>query len=187
MIIEVDTALLDAAENLNSNQLIFLSMVLDKNHKNNQDVRRLVSLMQDDEISYLLEQGLVDSIERAGGIQYKPSEKLLDFVKPEVDYFTQFYNEYPIYVDRPDGTKSYLRTNVNKCRNMFNQITNERKIMVDHLIKCLKFEIDKKMRTGKIGYMKTMWRWLVDRTWEESAQEMEDTTNKQKAYGQDII
>ena len=67
MIIELNTKLLDYPDKLNLNQLVFLSMVLDKNQKaNNQDVRKIVSLISDDEISYLIEQGLITSIE---GIQ----------------------------------------------------------------------------------------------------------------------
>lgn len=146
----------------------------------------LVSLMQDDEISNLLEQNLVESIEKPNGIHYLPTEKLLNIVKPEVDYFDQFYEMYPVYVTRPDGTKSYLRTNVNKCRKMFSQIIGNSELQAEHILSCLRFEIDKKMKTGKIGYMKTMWRWLTDHTWEESEQEMLD--NQQiNNYGEDII
>ena len=64
MIIEVDTKLLNAAPNINLNQLIFLSMVLNKNQIPNQDVRKIVSLISDDEISYLISQGLVTLIEK---------------------------------------------------------------------------------------------------------------------------
>ena len=56
MIIEVETKLLEAAPNINLNQLIFLSMVLNKNQIPNQDVRKIVSLISDDEISYLISQ-----------------------------------------------------------------------------------------------------------------------------------
>ena len=60
MIIELDTKLLNLPANINLNQLVFLSMVLDKNQKTyNQDVRKLVSLISDDEISYLINQGLI--------------------------------------------------------------------------------------------------------------------------------
>lgn len=146
----------------------------------------LVSLMQDDEISYLLEQNLIESIARSNGIQYLPTEKLLNIIKPEIDYFDQFYAVYPVYVTRPDGTKSYLRTNINKCRKMYTQIIGNSEIKAEHILQCLKFEIDKKMKSGKIGYMKTMWRWLVDHTWEESEQEMLDNQTTE-GYGEDII
>jgi hypothetical protein len=64
MIIEINTKLLDIPEVTNSNQLLFLSMVLDKNQKSNQDVRKLISLISDDDISYLITAGLVTSMER---------------------------------------------------------------------------------------------------------------------------
>lgn len=89
MIIELDTLLLNAAENINMNQLVFLSMVLDKNQKSyNQDVQKLVSLITDDEISYLIEQGLITSIERRGSTVYEPTEKLSKIITPEKDFST---------------------------------------------------------------------------------------------------
>ena len=64
MIIELNTKLLDSP-GLNANQLIFLSLVLDKNQKTyDQDVRKIVSLVSDKEISNLISQGLITSIER---------------------------------------------------------------------------------------------------------------------------
>lgn len=188
MIIELNTAILDAVENINSNQLIFLSMILDKNQKSYQDVRKLISLISDDEISYLLEQNLITCTKNSDKISYKATEKLLKLVTPSKDYFDTFYDIYPVYVLRPDGSKSYLRINVNKCRNMYKSIVGNSSAYAEHINKCLKFEIDKKISTGKLGYMKNMWKWLVDRTWEESEQEMLDNTkNTQVGYGEEFI
>ena len=38
--------------------------------------------------------------------------------------------------------------------------------MDEHIMKCRKFEVDNKMITGKLGYFKTMWKWLTQREWE---------------------
>lgn len=189
MIIELDTLLLNAAENINMNQLVFLSMVLDKNQKSyNQDVQKLVSLITDDEISYLIEKGLITSIERRGSAVYEPTEKLSKIITPEKDFFDLFYDLYPVYVLRPDGSKSYLRANVNKCRHLYNTYVGKSKAMAEHINNCLKFEIEKKTKSGKIGYMKTMWRWLVDHQWEETEEEMNDMTiQTQDAYGTELI
>ena len=119
MIIEVNTSLLDVDDHLNANQLLFLSMVLSKNQKLNQDARKVVSLISDEEISYLLTQGLVTSIERGNSITYLPTDKLKDAIAPKKDFFDMFYDMYPVYVVRPDGSKAYLRANVNKCRHHF--------------------------------------------------------------------
>lgn len=189
MIIELNTKLLDLPENLTMNQLVFLSMVLDKNQNTkHQDVHRLVSLIDDDEISYLVQQNLITSIERGEFRVYEATERLKSFMTNEKDYFDTFYELYPVYVLRPDGMKSYLRANVNKCRHLFNVTCGRSQAMAEHLIKCLEFEIDKKMKEGKIGYMKTMWRWLVDHQWEESEEEMNDTEEKPvSTYGTDLI
>lgn len=188
MIIELNTKLLDLPVELNMNQLVFLSMILDKNQNTkNQDVHRLVSLISDDEISYLVQQNLITSMERGEFKVYQATERLNSFMKNEKSYFDTFYELYPVYVLRPDGSKSYLRANVNKCRHLFDVTCGHSQAMAEHLIKCLEFEIDKKMKEGKIGYMKTMWRWLVDHQWEESEEEMNDTTKVVSTYGTDLI
>uniref|UniRef100_A0AAU8BAG0 Replisome organizer protein n=1 Tax=Dulem virus 42 TaxID=3145760 RepID=A0AAU8BAG0_9CAUD len=188
MIVEVNTNLLDIPVDINMNQLVFLSMVLDKNQKSNQDVRKLISLISDDEISYLVNQGLITSIERRGSIVYEPTEMLLDSTVPKKEFFDLFYDMYPVYVLRPDGSKSYLRANIHKCRHLYNTYIGKSAAMAQHINDCLRFEIEKKTATGKIGYMKTMWRWLVDHQWEETEEEMKDTVTKtQDAYGTELI
>ena len=49
MIVELNTKLLEK-EDININQLVFLSLVLNKNQKYNQDVRNLISKIDDVEI-----------------------------------------------------------------------------------------------------------------------------------------
>lgn len=190
MIIELNTKLLDYPDKLNLNQLVFLSMVLDKNQKsNNQDVRKIVSLISDDEISYLIEQGLITSIERGNSITYQESEKLTAYIEPDRSYFDQFYDMYPVYVVRPDGEKVYLRTNKNKCRNLYNSYVSKSYTKAKHINKCLVKELEKKTKLGKIGYMKTMWRWLQDHQWEEIEEEMlsEQQEQNTETYGTELI
>lgn len=189
MIIEVNTKLLDVGE-INLNQLIFLSLVLGKNQKSNQDVRKVVSHISDDEISNLVQQQLITSIERSdkGTIEYLPTDKLKEALKPQKDYFDLFYDMYPVYVMRPDGSKSYLRANISKCRHLFNVKVGSSSAMAEHIIKCLDFEISKRLREGKLSYMMTMWNWLSRNQWEVAEEEMQDTEQKNvNAYGTELI
>lgn len=188
MTINLETKLLDLPVKINLNQLVFLSMVLDRNQKRNQDVRKIVSLISDDEISYLTQQGLITSIERGGSIVYEPTEMIAKITTPERDYFDLFYDLYPVYVLRPDGSKSYLRANVNKCRHLYNTYVGRSSAFAEHINDCLKHEIERKTATGKMGYMKTMWRWLVDHQWEETEAELADVVTKtQDAYGTELL
>lgn len=188
MIIEVNTRLFNVDPKLNANQLLFLSMVLDKNQPKYQDVQPIVSLISDDEVSYLVNQGLITSIERGNSITYLPTDKLKEGITPKKDYFDLFYDMYPVYVLRPDGSKSYLRANVNKCRHLFNLKVGSSSAMAEHIIACLDFEISKKMREGKLSYMMTMWNWLSRNQWEVSEEEMRDTETKTvNSYGTELI
>ena len=187
MIIEVNTRLLDEFPELNSNQLLFLSMVLDKNQPKYQDVCKVISLISDDEISYLVEQGLILSIEREDAKTYQPTDKLQRSIAPSKDYFDLFFDMYPVYVMRKDGTKCYLRANVNKCRHFFNTKCGKSTAMAEHIIRCLDYEISKRMREGSLSYMMTMWNWLTRSQWEAIEDEMNDTSNTQSTYGTELM
>lgn len=188
MIIEVNTKLLDEFPELNSNQLLFLSIVLDKNQPKYQNVHKIVSLISDDEIQYLISQQLIDSIERDDSITYQPTDKLKTAIAPSKDYFDLFYDMYPVYVTRADGSKSYLRANVNKCRHYFNAKCGRSAAMAEHLIKCLDFEVSKRMREGSLSYMMTMWNWLTRSQWEAVEDEMQDMqTQTVNSYGTELI
>ena len=187
MIIEVNTKLLDEFPELNSNQLLFLSMVLDKNQPKYQDVCKVISLISDDEISYLVEQGLILLIEREDAKTYQPTDKLQRSIAPSKDYFDLFFDMYPVYVMRKDGTKCYLRANVNKCRHFFNTKCGKSTAMAEHIIRCLDYEISKRMREGSLSYMMTMWNWLTRSQWEAIEDEMNDTSNTQSTYGTELM
>ena len=188
MIIEVNTKILDENPELNSNQLLFLSIVLDKNQPKYQDVRKIVSLISDDEIQYLVDQHLITSRGRGDSVTYEATDKLKEQIAPKKDYFDLFYDMYPVYVVRADGSKSYLRANVNKCRHFFNLKCGRSSAMAEHIIKCLDYEVSKRMREGSLSYMMTMWNWLTRSQWEAIEDEMNDNTKQSvNSYGTELI
>lgn len=102
--------------------------------------------------------------------------------------FDEFYEVFPVYVIRPDGTKGFLRANVNKCRKEYNKIIGKSRAMHDYLLGCLKWEIDNKVTSGKLGYMKTMWKWLTQHEWECYEEEMQLSQQaKEVQYGTKIL
>ena len=186
MTIELNLSLLEK-EKINLNQLIFLSLVLNDNQYKNQDVRKLVSQISDVEIQDLISKELVTLIEKGNTKVYNTTEKLLNDLKTERVNFDRFYNLYPIYVNRPDGTRGFLRANINKCRKEYNRIIGKSKAMHNHIMACLRYEIDDKMRTGKIGYMKTMWKWLTQHEWECYEEQMNLEQQTANSYGTGIL
>lgn len=191
MILELDTSLFDIYGEMSINQLVFLTLVLNENQSNNQDIHQFLSRISENEIQELVDSNIITVITSGDSKIYSISEDTRKRLKQDKSWFDEFYEVFPVYVTRPDGTKGFLRSNINKCRKEYNRIVGKSRAMHEHLIKCLQFEIDNKMITGKIGYMKTMWKWLTQREWEVTEEEMqfsmEQDINNEIAYGANII
>lgn len=190
MILEIDTSILDRIPNLSINQLVFLTLVLSDIKTINQDIQKLLSLVNEEEIQELEKEDLISITNNNGCQVISKTEKLDTILKEDRTMFDEFYDQFPVYVMRPDGTKGFLRANVNKCRKEYNRIVGKSKAMHQHLMNCLKFEIDNKMMTGKLGYMKTMWKWLTQHEWETFDEQMKlekPVTENDYIYGADLI
>lgn len=191
MILELDTSLFDIYGKMSINQLVFLTLVLNENQSNNQGIHQFLSRISENEIQELVDSNIITVITSGDSKIYSISEDTRKHLKQDKSWFDEFYEVFPVYVTRPDGTKGFLRSNINKCRKEYNRIVRKSRAMHEHLIKCLQFEIDNKMITGKIGYMKTMWKWLTQREWEVTEEEMqfsmEQDINNEVAYGVNII
>lgn len=187
MILEIDTSILERIENLSINQLVFLTLVLNDNQTINQDIQRLLSLVNEEEIQELENQGLITITKSDSNQVISKTSKLIELLKEDKSMFDEFYDLFPVYVIRPDGTRGFLRANVNKCRKEYNRIVGKSKAMHQHICNCLKFEIENKMLTGKIGYMKTMWKWLTQHEWETYEEQMKvEQPLIENNYGTDI-
>ena len=189
MILEIDTSILDRIPNLSINQLVFLTLVLSDIKTINQDIQKLLSLVNEEEIHELELQGLIlIKLDESGNQVISKTEKLNELLKEDKSMFDEFYDLFPVYVTRPDGTKGFLRSNINKCRKEYNRIIGKSKAMHEHIMACLKYEIDDKMQTGKLGYMKTMWKWLTQHEWEtiEEQMKLEEPVNSY-GYGTELF
>lgn len=188
MILEIDTSILDRIPNLSINQLVFLTLVLNDIKTINQDIQKLLSLVNEEEIQELETQGLISILKDKDNQVISKTDKLDELLKEDKSMFDELYDQFPVYVMRPDGTKGFLRANINKCRKEYNRIIGKSKAMHEHIMNCLRYEIDNKMQTGKIGYMKTMWKWLTQHEWEtiEEQMKVETPSTEYYNYGTDI-
>lgn len=192
MILEIDTSILDKIDNLSINQLVLLSLVLNNTIKLNQEIHKLLSLVNEEEIQDLVNRDLliIETYNPDSNNKYqiiKSSPKLYGLLKTDKTYFDIFYDQFPVYVTRPDGTKGFLRSNKDKCRKEYNRIVKNSKLTHDHIIKCLKYEIDNKMMNGKMGYMKTMWKWLTQHEWEIYDEQINLESETMNTYGTELI
>ena len=185
MILELDTSLLETL-NISINQLVFISLVSNENQKDHQDILKLLSRVKEEEIQELIQRNIIIKQYFNNGISYHLSDDVINALKKKQDsMFDEFYETFPVYVIRPDGTKGFLRANINKCRKEYNRIVGKSRAMHEHIMSCLRYELDDKMRTGKLGYMKTMWKWLTQHEWECYEEQL--NIKEEDSYGTDII
>lgn len=188
MQLELDTTLLRKVGNINLNQLVFLSLLLDKNQKTNQGIATIVSQVSDNEIEDLINRELVERVEENNRVMYKETEKLILLAKPNRDYFKEFNTLFPKVVTRPDGSTAFLKSNAKKCQEQYRKIIGRNEDMHEHIMDCLNYELATRATTGKLGFFKTMWKWLTTCEWENS-EELMSNTNPLNAptYGTALI
>lgn len=117
--------------------------------------------------------------------------KFIELVKDyqAEDMFDELLKIYPIKVQRPDGNMDYLRTDVARCRKMYNN-TIIKKSFKKHedIIKALKFEIEIRKKEDSLKYMKRLPKWLASEDWKVFEERMKDmkTTVESEAYGTEL-
>lgn len=186
MVLELDTSLFDKF-NISINQAVFLTLVMNENQHNNQDIHQFLSRISEDDIQELVSNGTITVNTSGDSKVYSLSESSKELLKEEKTWFDEFYEVFPVYVMRPDGTKGFLRSNINKCRKEYNRTVGKSKAMHEHIMNCLRKEIDDKMMTGKLGYMKTMWKWITQHEWEAIEEQMYNEPVTSDAYGTSCI
>ena len=184
MILEFDTTIFKKTKDyngysLNINQAVYLTLILNKNQNKNQSIHKLLDLMSETDIQELIDHSLITE-------DKKIMKEYQNSLEPNSDFFQQFYIAFPDVVIRTDGTRGFLKANINKCRKEYERIVGKSLAMHEHMLKCLNYELNQKISTGKMSYFKTMWKWLVNHEWEVMENELEydnNLTNEENNYG----
>lgn len=187
--INIDTSYIKKIKGLTLGQLVFLNLVADKSSSNQKDAS-VISLIAEKEIQDLIDRKLVSCAKNDTKVIYEVTQEFKDLTGNIDDPFEQFYDLFPAIVIRPDGTKGFLRTNVSKCRILYRQTIGKSIAMHNHIMECLQHEINYKMMTNKLGYMKTMYKWLTNHEWETSEQQMKEDIvqpENNEVYGTELL
>ncbi|MEE0684331.1 MAG: hypothetical protein UC703_08005, partial [Bacilli bacterium] len=98
MILEIDTSILDRIPNISINQLVFLTLVLSDIKVINQDIQKLLSLVNEEEIQELANQGLISINNSTDNQVISKTSKLDELLKEDKTMFDTFYDQFPVYV-----------------------------------------------------------------------------------------
>lgn len=173
---EIDLDLLKKVKDLTLNQLVLLSSVLNNSIKLPYD---FISLIDKSEAQDLVSRELLTISYKTKNkktyIVYTETPLLLELLQLDKNPFDEFYDLYPSYITRPDGTKDYLRVNKKNCEKFYKSLVKNDINYHKHILNCLSFYVSQKVMTGKEGYMKNMWKWLTQREWETIESQMKDS------------
>ena len=68
---------------------------------------------------------------------------------------------------------------------MYLLITKNNRAIHDHIIKCLRFEVNKRIKDGSMKFMVRMSKWISSEAWKAYEDEVNNTLNTE-SYGTDI-
>lgn len=81
------------------------------------------------------------------------------------DQFDELLQLYPAFATRPDGTRDYLKTDLNRSRKLYLSMIKSDAALHNTIMDCLKLELRERNRTNKSGYMKRLYSWLNTEEW----------------------
>ena len=185
---EIDTKILKTLD-INLSQLLFLTIVYNGGKRNITEVIKH-NLIKQNEFDELISKEILD---KTSNLDQPESIELTtafeeEFKKISLDYFDEFLEVYPSSVIRPDGTKGFTKNNPKKCRQIYKTIVGNNKDKHKHLIDCLNAELEDRMLSNNMAYLKTMSNWLSQEGWLHGEELLKDrnTENIYTGYGSTI-
>ena len=169
MVIEISLELLDKLK-LNPNEFLVMELIRHKENKiainflkdnfTREQAEHFFKKVVDNE--YVTQKSYVQNDYDWTEVKVSNEYKLLT---REEDLFEEFVNEYPKSVTRTDGTTDYLRTDLKAARLYYAKYTMASRAKHEHLLKCLKYEVEERQREGSMKFMIRMVKWLNTQAW----------------------
>ena len=189
MVIEMSLALLDNLK-LTPNELLIVTLIkhkeftllsdfLKKEYTQTQMSELFAKLVK---LEYLTSTSFLQNYHDYS--RCRLSNKLYSLLKTE-DLFEEFLEEYPKSVVRTDGVIDYLRTDQKHCSQIYLLQTKNSRAKHDHILKCLRFEIDKRTHDGSMKFMVRMGKWLTSEAWKAYEDEI-NNTKQVSNYGTNV-
>jgi hypothetical protein len=108
-------------------------------------------------------------------------------IKP-TGFYDEFLEHFPIKVLRPDGNTDYLRTDLKRCKVIYNKMTKGDREIHNNIVRCLDEEVKIRNATNQMKFMKRLPKWLASEEWETWRLKLEDSEpdTTSLGYGQNL-
>jgi hypothetical protein len=169
MILEIDTQFL-IDNKITAHQFIIAKLVSENNITLLRKYITYTGTLNDifKDLKQLKEAGFISSAHDGNIISLETIKISSKFTKLQTfseDPFDEFYNIFPTKALRPDGFFDYLRVDQNRCRKLYHNIVRTNPLLHEHIMRCLRNEVEEKTRKGQMTFMKRMPAWLTSESW----------------------
>jgi hypothetical protein len=114
-------------------------------------------------------------------------DMFVENVIKSTSFFDEFLEHFPIKVTRPDGNVDYLRSDLKRCKIIYNKVIKGDRELHEDMIKYLELEIRLRNETNQMKFMKRLPKWLASEEWETWKLHTEDSTiDNPLGYGQNL-
>ena len=191
MIVEIDVDFL-IQHKITANHYLILQLL---HQKKSAYLKKYVecSPLTEEDLRILSEKKLIHNVNDEGSIDLNKIiiRSTFSSLLSEGDFFDELYDLYPHKIHRVDGRLDYLRSNIEKSRELYSNITKNKKAMHDKIIRCLEFEKLIREREGSMKWFKKLYKWLESeewKNWEERMIENPFIKNENAlGYGNELI
>jgi hypothetical protein len=192
MIIEIDTRVL-VNEKLTPTQFFMLQLLMEGQYtaleewytaiNNSSIIRELQQLIESE---FLANLNISEDVDFKKFILLTKGIKLLGMDR---DWFQELVDAYPIKTIRSDGIKDYLRTDLERCRKIYQKVTNGNLSKHENVLRCLEYELQTRKREDSMSYMKRLPKWLASEEWKSFEERIldESTTDIEHDYGTELV
>jgi len=107
-------------------------------------------------------------------------------IKPTC-FFDEFLEHFPVKVTRPDGNTDFLRSDLKRCKVIYNKIIKGDRELHNDMLKYIDGEVKLRTQTNQMKFMKRLPKWLASEEWEIWKVQLDNpTSDSPLGYGQNL-
>lgn len=103
--------------------------------------------------------------------------------KVEDEMVKEIMEAYPAKITRPNGVVDYLKPSAKVIKDQYKKIVKGNKSTHNHILSCLKYQIEQMTLTGKLQYIRKLTNWLEREEWREWEERMLGSSTFEEELG----